>query len=68
MGRKLSERERTAAPKWSPYLRYVWTLKQLHAWIDEYGPWAFYDGEAWAMGNKRIAPNRYEVWFYTLPN
>lgn len=58
----------TDSDRWNPYVRYTWTLGQIHAWIDQNGSWAFYDGIAWSIGNKRISPDRYDVWFYKLPN
>lgn len=48
---------------WQPTFRYTWSLKQLQAWVKEFGSRAFRDGELWAIKNKRVCPGYYEVWF-----
>lgn len=52
-----------AVPEWNPRLSYVWTRKQVRAWLDCYGERAFYDGGLWAPVVKHIACGRYSVTF-----
>lgn len=48
---------------WNPYQTFTWTKKQVKAWIDKHGSWAFYDGAAWKIITKKVFSDRYEVKF-----
>ena len=48
---------------WSPFMNYVWSPKQMRAWVDHNGASAMYNGRLWEIKHKRIVPGRYKVWF-----
>lgn len=54
---------KTVAPSWHPSIRYVWTRKQVQAWIDEHGFWCFYQGARYKINSKHVMAGRYDVWF-----
>lgn len=47
----------------SPHLIYIWSLKQLHDFVDIYGHNYWWMGEVYEIKSKRIVPGRYKVWF-----
>lgn len=53
----------TEPPEWSSYTTYVWTLAELQAWYDCYGPWASMAGDVWKPQSTLLCPDRYEVKF-----
>ena len=50
-------------PDWAPHTTSVWTLTQLQAWYDFYGPWASMAGDVWKPQSTLLCPDRYEVKF-----
>lgn len=50
-------------PKWHPKFKYVWTRKQMQAWVDFNGAFALWSGKMWVMKYKLICPGRYDIWF-----
>lgn len=54
---------KTQEPTWTPYHTYVWTLKQMQAWVDYNGARALWDGKMWEMKYKKVCPGRYSISF-----
>lgn len=54
---------KTQCPRWNPYQTFVWTVKEMQAWADEYGAWGQWDGKRWRLVSRRIVPGRYEISF-----
>lgn len=55
--------EKYLAENWNPRMIYTCTMKQIHAWVDQCGHSAFYEGYLWELRHKKIVPGRYKVWF-----
>lgn len=53
----------TAAPRWNPYQTFIWTTKEMKAWVDTYGEWGQWDGKRWKMIAARLCPGRYTISF-----
>ncbi len=50
-------------PPFDLRLHHTWTAKQMHQWVDEFGPWMFHGGHRYFIKHKLIVPGRYDVWF-----
>ena len=55
--------KKTIVPLWHPSIHKTWTIKELQAWVDEYGPRAMWGGVLYEIKHKRICPGRYAVWW-----
>ena len=54
------------ADRWTPYLIYTVTTKQLREWFDRFGSNAMYDGCLWTPKAKRLVADLHEVKFVKI--
>lgn len=55
-------------PDWNPYHTYVWSTKQVQAWLERNGNINFYDGAVWDMVKKNLGVGRYSIRFIARKN